>query len=260
MLSKRRRPQRSQNFLHSRQLVSQLVWKTSFGKNDTVVEIGPGRGIITQELLQVARTVIAVEIDRWLCQSLSARLTNHPGLILFQGNFLSFPLPESGYKVFANTPFSIEGKVIRKLIDGKNPPQETHLVVRKDVGERWVGHRKESYFSLVRKPWFSMEITHWFRESDFIPQPKVDAVMIKISKRETPLLNHPEQESYVQFIEQGFGGGRRINTNLRSLLSIKQLKRLGGRYGFSYQARPTELNFKQWLQLFRAYLATQNSG
>lgn len=251
MLKKHWRPQYSQNLFHNRQLVRQFVRKIPLCKKDTVIEIGPGKGIITQELLGKVNTVIAVEIDERLCRYLTKKFSNHQNIVLFQADFLRFPLPTSSYKIIANTPFSIEGKTARKLLDGSNPPKEAHLVVRRDIGERWVGYKKESYFSVVHKPWFDMAIRHRFKRTDFKPTTKVEAILISLVKRKTPLLKESERERYIKFVKQGFGGGRRINTNLRSILSASQLKRLSKEYNFSYNAKPTDLTLSQWLQIYR---------
>ena len=78
MLPNRRRPLRSQHFFHNRQLVSRLVRQAQFGQTETVIEIGPGKGIITQELLTVVRIVIGVEIDQKLCQRLKRQFADNP--------------------------------------------------------------------------------------------------------------------------------------------------------------------------------------
>ena len=254
MVSKWRRHQRSQNFLHDRRLVQRLFRQFHPAQNDTVLEIGPGNGIITQELLGLVRDVIAVEIDSALCQLLLQKFDRQPGLLLFNADFLTFPLPSTPYSVFANTPFAIEGELIRKLLDGENPPREAHLVVRQDAGERWVGHQKESCFSVLRKPWFDMVVSHRFKRADFQPKPRVNAILITVVKRDTPLVGESERPHYNQFIRQGFGGGRRINTNLRPFLSSSQLKGFSQEHQFSDKAKPTDLSFHQWLQLFQLWL------
>src|SRR5579859_1341783 len=99
---KLRRKLLSQNFLHSHSLVSQLVRNSSLGKNDTVIEIGPGKGIITQALLNLGATVLAVELDNHLNPYLTQKLANNPHFILYGNNFLNSPLPLTPYKVFAN--------------------------------------------------------------------------------------------------------------------------------------------------------------
>jgi 23S rRNA (adenine-N6)-dimethyltransferase len=251
MFAKRRRPPRSQNFLFNRQLVKNLVRQTSFGPKDTVLEIGPGRGIITQELLALCRQVMAVEVDPKLCFFLRKKFQNAPNLILFNHDFLHFPLPFTEYKVFSNPPFSIEGKVIRKFLTGVNPPREAHLVVRQEVGERWTGYQKESFFSVRFQPWFKMKVEHRFKKSDFFPQPKVEAVLIGLFKRKAPLLKETEKKMYEFFLQQGFGGGRRMEGNLKSLFSNQRLEKLSRSLGFSCQAKPSELSFSQWLALFK---------
>lgn len=246
----------SQNFLHNQQLVKKLVGKSSIGKNDTVLEIGSGNGIITRELLILARQVVAVEIDPELTSRLSTEI-NHPGLSLFEGDFLEFPSIVSKHKVFANIPFAIEGKIIRKLLDDKNSPDEIHLVVMADVGKRWVGSGKPSQFSMMYKPWFDMKISYSFKRSDFIPTPKVDSVMISIYKKENFQVPLNIKSEYQKFIVTGFGGGRRINTNLKRLISTKYLKKLAKINGFRFNAKPSDLDFDDWLKIWTYYSQSQ---
>src|SRR5689334_9002091 len=113
----------SQNFLHNRKLTEKLVRLSSIGQNDTVLEIGPGKGIITEQLIHIARNIIAVELDTELYLYLRRRFARSLyKLNLVNKDFLRYRLPQSSYKVFANIPFSIEGKIIRKLLDAYNPP------------------------------------------------------------------------------------------------------------------------------------------
>lgn len=246
---KRRRPEYSQHFLRDRQLVKQLIGKSSIGKNDLVVEIGPGTGIITRELLRVAGNVMAVEIDPRMVQTLKQKCDD-PKLVLFEADFLQFPLPQGEYKVFANLPFATEGEIVRKLLDGASQPIEAHMIVIKDVGERWAGHRRESMFSVLRKPWFEIKVTHRFGRSDFMPKPKIDTVMMSVWKRNKPLVEMRLTREYQKFVKQGFGGGRRVDTNLRRFCSKIELNRLGRRLGFSEKAKPSDLSVKQWINLF----------
>ena len=204
-----RRPEFSQRFLHNRQLVHQLVRQSSIGKNDLVVEIGPGKGIITQELMTVADQVIAVELDKKLYQFLCQRFSAATNLHLVHQDFLTWPLPQAPYKVFANLPFDVEGLIVRKLINAANPPQDSYLVVRKDVAERWAGISYRGQFSVSWRPWFEFCIVHKFSRQDFIPKPKVAAVLLRIKRRENPQLPWAERHNYQRFIEREFQSRRR---------------------------------------------------
>src|SRR3954470_10852171 len=101
MVSPRRQPL-SQDFLWRRRLVDQLVRASSISSDDLVLEIGPGRGILTQALVRAAKQVIAVELDIKLYDALRQSLGHHPNLELVAGNCLMLPLPRVPYKVFAN--------------------------------------------------------------------------------------------------------------------------------------------------------------
>lgn len=113
---------RSENFLVSRDLVKRLVRDSSITSQDTVLEVGAGTGILTQELLHAAREVIACEIDPRLIAALHTRFKGAGNLRLFQQDFLALPLPQAPYKVFANIPFAMTGEVVRKLLQAAQPP------------------------------------------------------------------------------------------------------------------------------------------
>lgn len=250
MYGRRRKPQLSQNFLRSRTLVQKLVRRSSIGKNDLVLEIGPGEGIITQELLQVARRVVAVELDGELFRCLKKRFGDNKKLTLFHGDALGHKLPLTPYKVFANIPFSIEGKMVRRLINSEHPSDDCYLVMRREVALRLGGINRASRFSISHQPWFSFEIAHRFLPCDFIPAPKVRAVMLRITRRIEPQLSVRDKERYQAFIRQGFGGGRRLRQNLKPFFDRDQLGQLGRRFGFSINDKPSDLRYGHWLVLF----------
>lgn len=252
MYKLRRRPRLSQNFLRSRILVRKLVRSFSIGQNDLVLEIGPGEGIITQELLAVAKHVIAVEIDSRLYRFIRRKFSHCRNLTLYHADALKIKLPAAPYKVFANTPFSIEGKLIRRLLHSQNPPQDCYLVVRRSIAERLGGIYRDGLFSVLHKPFFNFEIAYRFRHNDFSPATFVQPVLLRITKKEKPLIPFQQVSAYRQFITHGFTSGRRLNQNLKSLISPEILNKLAHQLGFPPAAMPSDLTFPQWLELFRS--------
>jgi 23S rRNA (adenine-N6)-dimethyltransferase len=248
---KLRRKLFSQNFLHSRKLISKLVRSSSIGKNDLVLEIGPGKGIITEQLLQSAQHVIAVGIDSHWYKYLKNKFRNTDNLTLYHGDFLSFNLPFLPYKVFANIPFSIEGKIIRKLIDAKNAPEDCYLVMMKELAFRLSAPYKENWFSIIHKPWFDFSIYHHFRRTDFTPVPKVDAAMMRFTKRKTPLISWAEREHYQKFVTIGFGDGQPIWQNLKKGYGKASLMKSFKSLHIEKTTKPAELSLQQWISLFR---------
>ena len=246
-----RRRSLSQNFLKDRKLVEKLVRESSIGFKDTILEIGPGKGIITELLLNRANKVIAVELDTNLYFYLKKRFSESMSkLLLVNKNFLEFKLPRYPYKVFANIPFSIEGKIIRKLLNADRPPEDAYLVVRRDLGERLIGERHENQFSVFYKPWFSFEIVHYFKRFDFEPLYTMDILLLRFTQRKSPLLEVKDKQKYIALVGQGFGGGRLLRYNLRSFLSYKEIKRLACENNFSFKDKPTKLTLSQWITLF----------
>ncbi len=244
-----RRSRLSQNFLHNPRLVSSLIHLSSIGKKDLVLEIGPGKGIITQQLLNKASAVLAIELDYRWCQYLKKKFKDQ-NLLLYQANFLEFPLPMNQYKIFANLPFAIEGKAIRKLINAQYPPQDCCLIIRKELAERLTGKDRENRFSLTYKPWFDLSIVHYFKRQDFRPVPKVEAVLFRFTERKIPLLSYREKENYQNFLKLGFGQGLPIYQNLAKKLGKHQAKQLLKRQNINLESKPSWLTLKQWLSLY----------
>ncbi|MBI5356481.1 23S ribosomal RNA methyltransferase Erm [Candidatus Collierbacteria bacterium] len=248
---KLRREQLSQVFLHSPELVKRLIGKSSIGKNDTVIEIGPGKGIITKILLQSAKTVIAIERDPTLYSQLKQQFCSYSNLDLICADFLSFKLPNEPYKVFANIPFSIEGKIIRKLIDAPNPPEDCYLVMREELAKRLAGIFNNGLFAITHKPWFDFEIFHRFQRIDFIPKPQVESAMLRFYKRTNPLLPESEKPRFQKFVTNIFGGGRRMRQNLRQEFNPDQINNLSQQLKINLNSKSKRLSPDQWISLYR---------
>ena len=214
----------SQHFLHNRRLVSQLVRASSISSRDLVLEIGPGQGIITEALLDIARQVVTVELDGRLCPPLRRRFAEQCAsgkLRLVEADFLAVPLPQAPYKVFASVPYSITGDIIRKLLQAANPPSDCSLVVQREAAAKFLAHnfaelpdqaRKvsatNSLAALLYYPWWDIRITHHFRRADFSPPPRVDSVLLAITRRAEPLLGEKQQPLYNDFAAYTFGRER----------------------------------------------------
>lgn len=240
----------SQNFLRDRKLVSKLLGRSSIGKNDLVLEIGPGKGIITGQLVQRAQYVLTVEIDSHWYNYLEHMFNDKKNLILYHKDFLDFKLPSLPYKVFANIPFAIEGRIIRKLIDTQNPPEDCYLVMMKELAYRLAAPYKENMFSVMHKPWFDFSIFHHFRQTDFEPVPNIGIVMLRFTKRREPLLQWSERKRYRHFIEQGFGHGQPVKDNLKKLYGRQKVLQALREGNLPRNIQPSFISPEQWVALY----------
>jgi 23S rRNA (adenine-N6)-dimethyltransferase len=239
----------SQNFLHNRQLVKKLVDKSSIGIKDTVIEVGPGKGIITLELAKRSNQVIAIEKDNQLVKVLLGLIPEN--VVLINLDALKYPLPESKYKVFSNFPFAVQGKLFRMFIQADNPPSEMCVIVRKRSALRWGGMGKSTQFSIIHAPWYQFSIIYRFKPNDFKPVTEVETVLFKIKQRNHPLVANEEKNSYKQFVKQGYGGGRRLKQNLSGYFSTNRLNKITQKLGISINAKPTEISLDEWIKLFK---------
>ncbi|MDE7199255.1 MAG: rRNA adenine N(6)-methyltransferase family protein, partial [Lachnospiraceae bacterium] len=142
----------SQNFLTSTRLTERIVRLAGFQRDDRVLEIGTGKGHLTETLCKKAGKVCSVEIDRGLLESAKRRLSKYSNVELIAGDFMKYRLSENGnYQVFANIPFFLTTQIVEKLTSGKNPPTDIWLVMEKGAAKRFMGRPKESKKSLELK-------------------------------------------------------------------------------------------------------------
>ena len=186
----------SQNFLRDPRLADHLVRLAALDANDTVIEIGPGSGVLTASLAGCCRQVLAIEKDAALARRLARRFAAERAVAIFATDFLEFPLPSSRYKVFANIPFAITTAIVSKLTTGVSPPDDAWLVLQREAAQRFLGEPCGTLVSALLHPWFAGQIRHTFRRGDFVPQPGVDVVLLNLARRPQPLITGEREEAF----------------------------------------------------------------
>mgnify|MGYP000845306550 FL=1 len=241
----------SQNFLTSSSIIKRIINLSGICKNDHVIEIGAGKGHITDKLINKCGKVTAIEIDRSLYGKLSEKFEGIPNLRLICCDFLSWNLPKTPFKVFANIPFNRTTDIIRKLTNSDNPPEEAWLSMEKGAAKRFMGRPNETILSLNLKPFFDCEIKYYFRREDFHPAPSVDVVLFHFKKKAIPDITWQERSSFSRFIANSLLKPKGIY----AVLTKKQIStalRMAGLPGDI--PRSGEMLYIQWLCLFRCYM------
>ena len=259
----------AQNFLRSPKLVRRLVGMSTIGPSDMIYEIGPGNGIITAELASVARRVIAIEKDPDLVRRLRERFRVLENVEIVEKDFLDYsfhtrvvngaPFPAAGeqssqYKLFANIPYNITARILRKVIDERSNLGDVYLILQKEAAEKFSGWPRETLFSILAKPFFEFQILFRLRRIDFWPVPNVDSVLLSIRRRTRPLLETRDVGPYRDFVQYGFGGWKpNLKLAFKNVFTYKQWKRLARDLDIPLNATPTDLSFEQWLGLYRGF-------
>lgn len=243
----------SQNFLKNPKFVEGLVAMADINKNDFVLEIGPGTGIITKILAKKAKRVIAVELDSCLANNLSNELKkSSSNLSVVQANFLDWQLPNEPFKVFSNIPLNLTADIIKKLIQS-DQLQEAHLIVQDKAAQRFTGHPKETQMSILLKPWFEFTIMSKIAREQFIPKPSVNAVLLKIQRRKQPLVDSSKAQQFRDFVVYGFNQWKsNIIEAFGKVFSKTQKSLIKSKLKISEQ-KPSKLTIDQWLQLFEVF-------
>ena len=255
-----RRADLSQHFLRSKALAASLIAQAPLSRKDLVVEIGPGRGILTRELARRCREVVAVEFDGALSEALRTRFLSDTRVTIVRSDFLRFRLPDVPYKVLGNIPFNRTAAIVKRLVQADSRPEDAYLVVQREAAERFAGapHSRETLSSLLLKPWWQIEIARRFRRTDFDPPPGVDAVALWLARRTRPLVDRFQAVDYRRFIQSCFGrDGRSIRRCLRPVFTRTQVHRLSRDLRFDPSGPPRGLTFDQWLALFRFWRLTR---
>ena len=222
------RIEHSQNFLHSKKLVSELLDKTNLNDDDTVIEIGPGKGIITEELSKKCKRIIAIEYDNKLSASLKETFSEDSKIQIIEQDFLKYKLPNSGeYKICANIPFNLTADIMKKVLEFENSPTDIYFIMQYEAFLKYAGqpYYSESMRSLLYKPWYFSELIHEFKPTDFRPAPNARICFVHFHKRDNPKV--ADSKDYKNFLSYVFAApGNTFKEKTKKLFTYEQQKRI----------------------------------
>ena len=246
----------SQNFLRDPRLIDHLLRRSSIGPADLVLEIGPGGGAITRRLADRCGRLVAVERDPRLAADLRRRFAGRPHVEIVEADFLDLPLPSGEYKVFANIPFNVTTAIVAKLTTGQDPPRDAYLAVQREAADRFLGRPRGTLFALLLHPWFEPSVVHRFRREDFRPVPRVDVVMLRLRRRDQPLVAPPEARLFRDFAVFAFTAWQPdLRAVLARLLPTRDVNAVEREIGASLARPPSAIAVHEWLALFHAFRA-----
>ncbi len=246
-----------QNFLVDEEALQKIILAADIKKSDTVLEVGPGLGVLTEELTKRAGTVVAVEKDENMLTVLKHPLSHLESVKFVHSDILKFDVAEyiSGpYKVVANIPYYLTSKLFQFFLEKNNPPECLVLMVQKEVGERVIAPAGElSILGISVQMYADAEIMAQVPKASFWPVPEVDSVVLKI----TPRNKHPEikdRKLFFRMIKIAFAGKRKqIHNTLGNGLHLdkEQTKELLTKAGIDGVMRPQDLKIEQWIELYK---------
>jgi 23S rRNA (adenine-N6)-dimethyltransferase len=206
---RRRGSDLGQHFLESAALASRIVADVGALPSDLVVEFGAGTGVLTTALAASGTRVLAVEVDGRLAGRLALRFAGHGAVTVFECDALEFPLPSSPYRVVANPPFNRTSAMLHRLLDHpEGGLARADLVVQWQVARARAIAGARAPLDLVGAswaPWWTFRRARRLPAALFRPAPSVDAAILSITRRATPLLPVTDATRYLAFVRARFG-------------------------------------------------------
>lgn len=207
-----------QHWLHDELSLEAMADVARVGEGDTVLEIGPGLGTLTQELLSRNAHVVAVEFDHDLAVALPDRVP-HKNLQIIEQDILSFDFTQlpAGYKVAANIPYYLTSNLLRVMCESPNPFTTAALLIQKEVAERVAAKPGDmSLLSVSVQFYCEVQLSVVVPAELFTPPPKVDSQVLGLAYRQQPLFPDVDTKQFFRIVKAGFSARRK---KLRSSLS-----------------------------------------
>lgn len=253
-----------QNFLVSRQVLTDIISAAELSSDDAVLEIGAGIGTLTLELASRAGRVFAIEKDRRLIKPLRFVLKEISNVEILNDDFLKLDISQlftprysfpTSFKVVANIPYYITGQILQRLLSLPSKPASIVLLVQKEVGERvCAGPGQMSILSVSVQFFGEPQIIGRVLKEDFYPAPEVDSVILRITPFEKPALEVEEKKVF-RLVRMGFASKRKtLENNLAGGLRISksQAAKLIALCGLGPKIRAQELAVEDWKRLYSA--------
>ena len=249
-----------QNFLKSKEALRALVEAGKIEPTDTILEVGPGKGALTAELLKVAGKVIAIEKDHRLIEILREQFKNEIGsgkLEVIEGDVLEYNPSLSDYKIIANIPYYITGSFLQKFLESDNQPSKMVLMLQREVAQRIVAKDgKESILSISVKAYGTPRYVMTVKAKYFSPEPKVDSAIIAIENISKDFFKEVSEEKFFKIMKAGFAHKRKML--IGNLVGVRLLQRLQesdslhnifSEIGIPEKARAEDISLSDWKKL-----------
>lgn len=254
-----------QNFISDKNLLKAIVREGNINSFDQVLEIGPGAGSLTEELLNTANKVVSYEIDRELIPILTQKFEGRQNFELINIDIMKESIQNieshfSGeYVLVANLPYYITSPIIFKFLKESTKLKSLYIMVQKEVGERicsQCGQKDYGVFSVIVDSYSNPEITRIVPRKMFYPEPNVDSCMVKLNIDKNKY-DISDREKFEQFVKASFAMRRKkLSNNLEVALNLKksEIENIIANMGFNPSIRAEELKTQDFINIFNFVL------
>ncbi len=255
------RPKKSlgQNFLIDKNIRKKIISSATFDKLDVVLEIGSGRGEVTQSIASEVKKVYALEMDSRLLGILENNLKGFDNVKIIHQDILKFDFGEFfkkakfKIKIFGNIPYYITTPIIEYLFKYRHKISAIFLTVQKEFAERAIaspGSKKYGSLSCFIQYYTKPEILFTIKKNSFAPPPKVDSVFLKLEVLETPSVKADDEDKFFKIIRASFNQRRKtLRNSLEGVIEQQKLEIFFKRRRVNPDIRPEDLSLQDFTAL-----------
>lgn len=241
-----------QNFLTDQIILGRIIDALSLNKHDEVLEIGCGKGALTERILAKEVNLRGVEIDRDLIEELNLIKLKNKNLDVLNEDILKINLKdisESKLRIVGNLPYNISSKIMLWSIKNKDMIEDVHFMLQKEFAERLISSpNKKSYgrLSILAQLFFNVEELFDVPSESFFPEPKVDSLFLRLKPKENKDLEYLDIECLQNVTLKAFTKRRKkISSGLKELLTKEDLKKINIDPGL----RPENLTITDYISI-----------
>lgn len=260
-----RRPLKSlgQNFLVDNNIISKIILSAAVKPDDNVLEIGPGRGALTEYLARSAGRLVLIEFDHALAAALKERYADQPHVTVIDADILAVDLAAvlgeagSGWKVVANLPYNISTEVLFRLLEVRDRLSRMILMLQKEVGDRLAAEPDCSNYgvtTVLLGLWFDMRREFIVPPGCFHPRPKVDSAVLSFVPLPGPRVPVGDENVFRRVVKGAFAMRRKTLINClkaAELTSIDELHAILADCGIDGRRRGETLSLEEFAGLSR---------
>ncbi len=239
-----------QNFLRYSSIAKDLVSVAKIQPDELVVEVGPGQGMVTKEILALTDNVILIEKDNNLENSLKEQFGNRVEIVMKDVLEINYSkiTGHKDYLVIGSLPYNVSKKVIYNLLIGNHLPKRIAIIIQKEVAQDYGAKPPHAtLLSNFSQIYSDVKLHKVVSADSFFPEPKVDGQIIEFSNISPKYSDH---KALWGFIRAGFSSPRKIVASNLSIYGKEKVIRYLNMHNISPTARASELTLDKWRELY----------